>query len=266
MPESIAAALGEIRAAHTTAGGNASSTTPAVIPFPSGTRWVQVEGRNYSTAVVVQVAFVPYLAVLKTADLLATITDYSAAAQDGSASTDVVLSGLPTFANGGALYVGAHIPFRGVLVDVDAANGTAAVLSGDYRKSDDTWAALTVTDGSAAAGATFGQDGAITWTMPTDWVPASLSSAVATTGAAVPNRNAGLYWVRLKVSAALDASTTLNSLLALARATTYAELVSGRVLEMSVDRGLIAGAEHRTDAGTANVIVNVAAAAGRGFP
>lgn len=265
--ETWAGPLGEMRAASTASGGTALSTTALVVPLPAGTAHVSVEGRNYSTAVVARIALVPWLTVLKTLDLLATATDYSDAAQDANTGTDVVLSSLGTFASGDALYLGSHIPFRGVYADVDAANANASVLSGDYWDGD-SWAALTVTDGTASTGVTFAVDGAITWTMPSDWAPTDLSSSVATTGAAVPQRGAKLYWVRLKVSAALDSSTTLNSLLALARSTAYAELVSGRVLEFATTRGHggVAGIEALTDAGTANLIVNVAARAGsRGF-
>lgn len=257
-----------MRSASTAAGGTALNTTALVIPIPAGTAHVSLEGRNYSTAVVAQIALVPWLTVLKTPDLLATVTDYTDAAQDADAATDVVLSSLDTFANGDAVYLGSHIPFRGVICDVDAANANASTLSADYRKSDGTWAALSVTDGTASGGATFAQDGAITWTMPTDWVAEALATAVSTTGAAVPHRSAPLYWARLKVSAALDASTTLNSLRALARSTAYAELVTGRVLEFGVTRGHggIAGIEAKVNAGTGNLIVNVAARAGsRGF-
>lgn len=269
MPTEITTGpVGELRGAHGTAGGDASSTTPAVIQLPPGTRWVQVEGRNYSTAVVVQVALCPYLLVLVTGDLLATATELSENAQDASTSTVVALSSLDTFANGDAVYLGAHIPFRGVQVVVTLTNSNASVLSADYRKSDNTWAALTVTDGTQTGGTTtFGQSGAITWTMPTDWVSARLVDTVTTVGAAVPQRGAQLYWARLKVSAALDASVSASSVVALARSTKYADLVSGRTIEAAVQRGVggYAAVEHRTDAGTANVIVNVAGPIRGGF-
>jgi hypothetical protein len=267
VTNTLAAPLGELRAASTAAGGTALTTTAQVIPFPAGTAYATVEGRNYTTAVVSKVALVPWLTILKTADLLATATDYSSEAQDADAATDVTLSSLDTFANGDAVYIGSHLPFRGVLCDVDAANGTASVLSADYWDGN-SWEALTVTDGTASGGATFAVDGAITWTMPTDWATTPLADAVATTGAAVPHRRAQLYWARLKVSAALDSSTTLNSMYALARSTAYAELVTGRLLEFGITRGHggVAGVEALTNAGTANLIVNVAAAAGsRGF-
>ena len=67
-----------------------------------------------------------------------------------------------------------------------------------------------------------------------------------------------LYWTRLSVSAALDSSTTLNSILSLPRSTSYAELVSGMAQEMTLQKGLggVAAIEALTDAGTANLIVN----------
>jgi hypothetical protein len=104
--------LGELRSASTAGGGTALTTAPLVIPLPRGIRHVMIEGRNYSTAVVAQIALVPYLSVMKTADNLATITDYSANAQDGSASTDITLSSLDTIANLDYLIVGSHLPFR----------------------------------------------------------------------------------------------------------------------------------------------------------
>lgn len=268
MPsESWAGPLGEARAASTAGGGTALTTTAQCIQIPPGTAHLSMEGRNYSTAVVVQYALNPYLIVLVTPDLLATVTDYSEAAQDGSVSTDVVLSSLDTLAAGDAVYLGSHLPFRGVMVDVDAANANASVLSGDYWNGS-AWSALTVTDNSASAGATFAQGGAITWTLPTDWAPGALRNLVSTCGTNVREAtNGGMYWARLKVSAALDSSTTLNSLLSLSRSTAYAELVSGRVLEIAMNRGAggLGNIEAKTDAGTANLIINAWSRYGRGF-
>lgn len=256
--ETLMGPLGEVRAASTAAGGTALTTTAGVISLLKGTQYVSLEGRNYSTAVVVQYALVPYLLVYKTADLLATITDYSAAAQDGDAGTDVVLSSLDTLANGDALWVGSRVPFRGLRADVDAANANASVLTGVYWDGN-SLENITLTDGTDSGGATMAVDGAITWTVPTDWVPASLVT-IGSAAASVPHSTEPLYWVRLVVSAALDSSSTLNSLLALSRSTAYAELVTGRVIEMRVNRGLggVAGVEALTNAGTANLIVNCA--------
>lgn len=263
--ETLAARLGERRAASTASGGTALSTTAVAIGIPDGTRYVQLIPWNYSTAVVLKVAYNPYLIVLKTADSLATVTDYSVEAQDGSTSTDVTLSSLDTLANGDALWIGSHVPFRGVAVDVDAANGTASVLAGHYWDGNSV-EALSVTDGSTSGGATFAIDGSITWTMPSDWAAAPLST-IASPGADVRARGESLYWVRLSVSVALDSSTTLNSILALSRSTAYAEYPAGVGDEggFSKGPGSFGCIEALVDAGTASLIVNCFAPAGGRF-
>jgi hypothetical protein len=201
----------------------------------------------------------PYLVVLKTSDSLATVTDYSAAAQDNSTSSDVVLSSLPTAANGGYLYVGAYAPFRGVVVDVDSTNSTASVLTVNYWNG--AWTSISATDGTASGGATFAVDGNVTWTVPSDWVAASLATINSPApGAGVQYRADGrMYWTRWQVSVALDASTTLNSMLAMNRSTTYAELPSGVAWQQRMDKapGGIGCIEALTDAGTANLVVLV---------
>jgi hypothetical protein len=70
----------------------------------------------------------------------------------------------------------------------------------------------------------------------------------------------------LSVSAALDSSTTANSLRALNRSTAYMEIVSGRAIEqaVTVGPGGISCVEALTDAGTANLIINCASVGGAG--
>lgn len=264
--ETLSGPFSEVRASSTAGGGTALTvSTTLSVPFLAGTNYAMLEGRNYSTAVVVKYGLIPYILVYKTTDVLATVTDYSEAAQDGDTGTDVVLSSLDTNANGDALWVGSHIPFRGLVADVDAANGTASVLTGSYWNGS-ALSDISLTDGTTSGGATFAVDGAITWTVPTDWAAASLVT-IAAPGSGIANRGLPLYWVKLVVSAAMDSSTTLNSLLARVRSTAYGELVSGRVVEMSVRRGVggLAGVEATVDAGSANLIVNCAVKYGGKF-
>lgn len=263
--------LGELRTASAAAGGTVLSTTPVLIQLLPGTRRLFIEGRNYSTAVVAQLAFNPYLIVLKTTDALATVTDYSEAAQDASTGTVLTLSSLDTLANGDYLLIGSHLPFRGVSIDAQAVNSNASALTVKYRKTDDTWADISATDNTAIGeppAASMAQDGTVTWTVPTDWKKASLTDIGSPApGAGVVQRSEPLYWTRWEWSAALDSSVTLNSLLALNRSTAYGELVTGRVMELAVHRGVrgIGCIEARTDAGTANLIVNAATAPGNSF-
>lgn len=255
--ETLPGSLGEARASSTASGGTALTTTATLIPVLDGTVHLTLIPRNFSTAVVVRWAKNPYLLVVKTTDEFVTGTDYSAAAQDGSTDTDVVLSSLGTAAQGDYLMVGSHLPFRGVRIDVDAANANASVLTVKYRKSDDTWADITATDGTASGGATMAQDGNVTWTMPTDWKPVTLREAVSGMGSPFPYGGHRAYWTRWEVSAALDSSTTLNSLMALNRSTVYAEIPSGLGKSEVVTKGPggIGCIEALTDAGTANLLV-----------
>jgi hypothetical protein len=72
------------------------------------------------------------------------------------------------------------------------------------------------------------------------------------------------YWYQVRFSVALDAATTLEALLAMNQSTAYAELISGQTFEekINVGPGGFGCVEALTDAGTANLIVNVAAANG----
>lgn len=246
----------EVRSAHPTAGGLALTTTLQTLGFPKGTQGLRLGARSFSTAIVARFLLNPYLLVYKTADALATITDYSEAAQDNDAATDVVLSSLDTNANSDALWIGSHLPFAGLSVDMDATNGAASVLSGTYWNGT-ALSNISLTDNTASGGATFAQDGTITWSVPTDWTAASLAT-IGSAASSIPSSGQALYWVKLVVSAALDSSTTLNSVHALNRSTAYAELVDGDVWEQVIRRapGGVGSIQALTDAGTASLLVN----------
>lgn len=258
------------------------STTLGITPFPTtsdGVVHFSLASRLYSTAVVSRYALTPYAVVLKTTDALAAsanATDYSSQAQDGSTSTDITLSSLGTPAQSDFLFVGCPVPFAGASIDVDAANGTASVLTVKYWKSDLTWADITATDNTASGGASLAQDGTVTWTAPTDWQIASLDTAMGLS-AGFGNTGKYLYWTRWEFSGGLDSSTTLNSLIAIARSTAYAEI--GLSLEQtwfSAYKGLRyipelqrysghSGIQAVTDAGTSALIITAATNPGAYF-
>lgn len=267
--EIIAGSLGSVRSASTAGGGTALTTTAAFIQIPTATRHLMITPRNFSTAVVAKVALNPYLVILRTQDALATApTDASENAQDASTSTSVTLSSQGTAAQSDYLYVGSHIPFRGVNIDVDATNGNASVLTVKYWQdaTPDAWADISATDGTASGGATLAVDGSVTWTVPTDWLKASLRT-IGDTTLTFPHATEPMYWTRWEVSAALDASVTLDHMLAMNRSTAYMELLSGQTYETRITKGVggIACVEALTDAGTGNLIVNVASGQGAHF-
>lgn len=256
--QTIPGGLGDLRRAGAGTGVSLSTTVARTF-IPRGTKYVGLIPRNFSTAVAVYYCVNPWLTVLKTSDLFADIancTDYSQNAQDDNTATDVTLSSLDTLANLDALLLGSHMPFAGFHCDMDAANGNASVIAAHYWKSDNTWATLSPTDGTTTGGATFGQDGAVTWTVPTDWRMARLRGDIYTSGDPRMGWEMPQYWVRVTVSAALDASTTLNHILSIARADNYATLISGGSIEFAVSTGAVGGyasIDALTDAGTANL-------------
>lgn len=262
---------GEFRAASG-ANGTALSTTAAFIQLPPGTRHVFLTPRNFSTAVVARVAFNPWLVVLKTMDNLATLpADYSEAAQDASTSTSVDISSINTLANGDFLLVGSHLPFRGVSIDVGGsmAGSNSPTLTVAYWDGS-AWTSISATDNTNSGSKSMAVDGTVTWTVPagTLWKAEGLREIFRRIGSAatedVWNRNLypdKLYWTRWVWSAQLnDTSVTLDSMLAMNRSTAYAEMVAlVQPFERRIHRGLggYGCIEALTDAGTANLLVNV---------
>lgn len=261
--EVVSGPVGEVRAASTAAGGTALTTTAVAIGLPEGTRMITLTPRNFVTAVVCQFCFNPYLLILKTTDALATLaalTEYSSEAQDADTATSVTLSSLDTAANLDFLYVGSHIPFRGVDIDIDAANGDNSVLTVKYWDGD-SWEDISDTDGTISTGKTMAVDGQVTWTMPSDWVADSLVDIGDASSAIGPHVGTqDIYWTRWEVSVVLDASVTLDHMLALNRSTAYAELPPGQAFQESISMapGGVGCVEALVDAGTGNLIVNCA--------
>lgn len=256
--------LGEWRAVSTADGGTALSTTVAYIPLLINTSHIQLTPRNYSTAVVAQVLRNPYLIILKTVDNLVTATDFSEVAQDADAASEVNLDAMGIATSGDYLYVGSHLPFAGVYVDVSAdsgeANGTASTLS-VYYWNGSAWVDISATDNTISSSASIGTDGTVTWTVPTGWKSASLErigSPVA--GTAVPWRDIPLYWTRWQWDTALDAVVRIDAMLAINRSTAYAELIQGQAYEERIiwGPGGIGCLQAKANAGTANLVVNAA--------
>lgn len=114
------------------------------------------------------------------------------------------------------LYVCTEDEHGGLYVDMNSTsvNDQASVLTMAYGKSDATWAAQAITDGTISpAGTTLGQDGLITLdAIPTDWLPQTLGD-LGITDADRPGKKG--YWVRFDVSDTLGTDTDIAQLAAL---------------------------------------------------
>ncbi len=259
MGEIWSGQVGEIRAASTASGGTALTTTATNIQLPNGSYHAYITPRNFATAVVAKFSFNPWLVVLKTTDNMVTVTDYSEYAQDADAATVVDVSLLSTLANGDFLLVGSHLPFRGVYIDISAANTLGTATTSVYYWNGSAWVDLSATDGTNST-MTFAVDGLVYWTIPAAWVAGKLSTIYPITPQ-TNYTNLNYFWTRWSVSAALtDTGVTFSSMTSANRSTAYAELLSGQPFEERINRGLggVGCIEALTNAGTANLVVNVA--------
>jgi hypothetical protein len=257
--------LGEIRTISTADGGTALTTSETYTTFLQGTKWAAWYSRNHSaSSVIIKVAKCPWLTIFKTADALATtVTDSSAAMQDADTSTLLTLDDFDVAGNNDFIYVGSYTPFAGVNVDVGNVNGTNSVLTVKYRKNDSTWADISDSDGTISSSKTLAQDGSVTWTIPTDWAATEKLADIESIGAAinVPFKNqVGMYWSRWEVSVQLDSAVTVLRMIAIPRSTAFVELVTTLGMADSLGQGTggWSGIAHKTSAGTANLIINVA--------
>ena len=268
MPtEILGANLGHQRIAGASK-GVACTTTAAFTPFHQGTEHIDIVPRNLSTAVVVKYAFCPYLIILKadSADGLGGhLEDNTQVAQDGSTATSVTLSSL---AAGRALYVGSAIPFRGAHVDVDGANSTGSTVITVSYWNGSAWVDTSDTDGTISGGISLAQDGAITWTVPSEWQLATLNQLAAGAGETLDSSGqkwsyVNMYWTKWTWSHAMDAAVTLDHILGINESTAYAELTDSTAYEGRIHNGFgangVAGIEALTDDGTANLIVTCSA-------
>jgi hypothetical protein len=258
--------LTELRAVSTASGGTALTTTLSLISVGTagwGADYLSITPRNFASCAVVRFLLNPYLTIFHTQDAGATVTDLSDELQDG----DTTSTAFTTFAitGTGYLYAGAAVPFSGVSVDLGTnKNDTASVITVKYWNDTDAWADISDTDGTDVAGDSMKQSGDVTWTVPTIWQKTSLAEIGDTLPTSTTNYGVPMYWTRWEWSAALD-TVDIDVMQAINRVTTYAELLEGQTLELKLSDREIASVQALTDAGTANLVVNVGTLQGSEF-
>jgi hypothetical protein len=260
--------LTELRAASTASGGTALTTTLShtTLGTPGwGADYISITPRNFAGCAVARVLLNPYLTIFYTKDGGSTVPETSVISdemQDGDA-TDHALDNFPLTGTG-YLYVGAAIPFSGVAITMGDKNDDATVITVKYPLGE-VWTDISDTDGTDVGGDSMKQDGSVTWTVPTAWQQISLKAMGDTLPAGTPNLYREMYWTRWEWSAALDASIDVRTMLAINRATTYAELLEGQTLEVRMSDRELASVQALTNAGTANLLVNVGTLVGSEF-
>lgn len=129
--------------------------------------------------------------------------DYSDEASDGSTDTVVVLDGMLVYES--CVFICCPSPADGIKFTVSAGNDNASVATLYYKKSDDSWTALTAgthtwDDGTDVGGDTLKQTGTMSW------VGSSVVSEI-------PSYMYGQcgYWYQLRVSATLDVAVEFTA-------------------------------------------------------
>ncbi|KKL86531.1 hypothetical protein LCGC14_1943800 [marine sediment metagenome] len=260
--------LTELRAASTASGGTALTSTLALVPIPFGSDYLSITPRNFVGAAVARFLLNPYLTIFYTTDAGVTITDISDEMQDGD-TTDVALDSFPVTGTG-YFYVGCPIQFRGVKVDIGSGNqgDNNVVLTVKYWNG--SWVGIADTDGTIGGTASsFFKDGDITWTVPSVWVKETIDNIGETLPSErvsfVPSRSTPMYWTRWEWDTAFDADTDVAGMQALNRSTAYAELLEGQTVEVKASDRRLGCVEALTNAGTANLVVNVGSLPGSEF-
>src|SRR3990167_5144430 len=170
---------------------------------------------------------------------------------------------MDAMATGDFLYVCTSDIVGGFRVVIGSANGEAATVAATYRKNDDTWAALTETDGTTAGGASLGQTGSITWTAPTDAKRAVLggSSGIFTDADAPPIEG---FWWRFAFDIALGADVEIDELWTLNKDTSRGYFRAATEYAVSFDRRTIGAIEAALAVGTDTLQITWMRVAGGG--
>lgn len=137
----------------------------------------------------------------------------------------------------------------GVYVDIASVNGNASVLTVNYWNGA-AWTDITDTDNTASGGASFAQDGTITWTAPTDWVAASYGgrnnqaiSRVLGTAYAEDEPVTHGFWLQFVWTLTFDSDTEVANIWALNKNTNRGYFRGGVEYAMSFDRRLTGAIE-----------------------
>lgn len=125
--------------------------------------------------------------------------DYTDEVTDGQTTTHAVLDSLNTLAAYECIFIMTPVPATRLTWTISLPNGTGAVGTLKYRKSDGTWADTSETDATISSSATLGQSGAMTWTAPTDEIPCYMYGASG-------------FWYRWETATQLDAEVEVTSI------------------------------------------------------
>jgi len=125
--------------------------------------------------------------------------DYTVDVTDGLTTTYADLGELDVYASHECVLICCPVPANKLTWTFGTANDTAAVGTLRYRKSDNSWADTSETDGTISSAKTLGQDGSMTWSSPSDEIPCLMFGISG-------------YWYRWETDTQLHATCTVTGL------------------------------------------------------
>lgn len=152
-----------------------------------------------------------------------------------------------SFAATSKFYIGSRKKFRGMYVDITNANGTANTIAVKYTTAEATFSTVAGLVDNTDTGGSFGQDGLITWTLPTDWLPVKANLSYA-------ELDESLFWVELSWDVAFDSTTSVAAITLLQDVAPTADSIPIDTYVFEIDNGGVGGLEH-LDAGTGAIYV-----------
>ena len=173
--------------------------------------------------------------------LLHDLTDRDTATGTGTA--------MDAMATGDFLYICTSDIVGGFRIVIGSANAELATIAATYRKNDDTWAALTETDGTASGGASLAVPGSVTWTAPTDAKRTFLGGGSGIFTDADAPAIEGFWW-RIAFDIALGADVEIDEIWTLNKNTSRGYFRGGVEYPISLDRRNVGALEALTAAGT----------------
>jgi hypothetical protein len=151
------------------------------------------------------------------------------------------------------LYLCFSDPVRGIQITVGSANSTAnTTFIAKYRKNDNTWAALSITDGTDSGGVALAQTGPLTWTAVTDWKRDILVGPTAITDNATTGerQTRSGFWVQLSWDEALDSDTEITNIWGINQAVDYGYFRTGVEYTFTCDKSQVGAIEVDLASGT----------------
>lgn len=137
-------------------------------------------------------------------------TDYSLLNSDESSTLAI-----PLVATEDYIYIGKYYPFNNFFLDVDTVNDQAATLTVDVWDGTQWRSSVDVLDGTSSGGVSLAKSGVVEFSIDKDY---SWNRVFDSSDTNAPDEMQGeftiynLYWIRLKWSADLAATTELNTI------------------------------------------------------